>query len=118
MKLITAPLSTLPGLLVLATLALAAAGCGGDDSDCVKAAKKICAAACSCGGNSGCAIGDANGAISFDNESGCVTLYSAGCSSPQATIDFDACVKALGSPACVQSTDGMALDLPPACESE
>jgi hypothetical protein len=109
MKIITAPLSTLPGLLVLATLALAAAGCGGDDSDCVKAAKKICAAACSCGGNS---------AIRFDNESGCVSLYSSGCSSPQATIDFDACVQALGSPACVQSTDGMALDLPPACESD
>ena len=111
---IAASLRSLPGLLVIA--ALAAAGCGGDDNACVEAGKTICAAACNCGGADGCVIGDASGAITFDDEADCKALYNFGCSQDDGSIDFAACKSALASPMCVQSTDGRALDLPAACE--
>jgi hypothetical protein len=109
--------SSLPRLLVLVALAVTAAACGSDDSPCIKTAKTICAAACTCGGSSGCAIGDTSSAISFDNEAGCVMVYSLGCSdSGSANVDFAACQSALGTPTCVQSSDGPALELPASCQ--
>jgi len=112
----TISLRILPGLFVLAVLAVTGAGCSSDgDSPCVKTAKTICAAACTCGGSSRCAIGDSSSSISFDNETACVALYSMGCSSP-GNVDFTACQSALASPMCVQSSNGPALDLPTACD--
>jgi len=116
MKLAGSRFCPLSGLVMLAALAVAAAACGSDDSPCIKTGKTICAAACNCGGGSGCAIGDDSGAISFDNNSGCVMLYSLGCSNDDGSIDFAACQSALASPMCVQSSDGPALDLPAACQ--
>src|SRR5689334_24609071 len=102
---IAASLRSLWGLLVIATLA--AAGCGGsDDNACVSAGKAICAAACTCGGADGCAIGDSSGAITFDNEADCTSLYTFGCSKDDGSVDFEACKSDLASPMCVQSTDG------------
>jgi hypothetical protein len=115
MKMVASPRS-LSGLLVMA--ALAAAGCGGgDDNACVSTGKAICAAACTCGGADGCVIGDASGAITFDDEADCTTLYTFACSQDDGSIDFDACKSALANPMCVQSTDGQALDLPASCEA-
>lgn len=117
MMIIASRFRSLSRLLVLAALAVTASACGGDDdSPCVKTAKTICAAACTCGGSAGCAIGDATSAITFDDEAGCVALYSLGCSDAAGGIDYAACQSALASPTCVQSTDGRALDLPTACE--
>jgi hypothetical protein len=116
MKITVSVFRSLPRLFVLAILAVTAAGCGGDDNACVKAAKTICAAACACGGSGRCAIGDSSSSITFSNESGCVTLYSLGCPNGDGSIDFAACQSALSSPVCVQSSDGPALDLPAACE--
>jgi hypothetical protein len=106
-------------LLLAALVAGGAAGCGsssGSDSACSKTAKAICSAACICRGNGACAIGDASGSVSFDNQAGCEALYSLGCSEGAAGIDDAACQAALATPTCVQSTDGRALSLPPACE--
>jgi len=116
---LTAPLPrTISHLIVAAAFAVNAVGCGGGggDSACIKTAKTICAAACGCGSTTSCAIGDANGAVTFDNQAGCVMLYSLGCSQPGGTTDFAACQAALANPTCVQSPDGRALELPAACE--
>ena len=113
---IAASLRSFPGLLVVA--ALAATGCGGGgDNACVTAGKAICAAACTCGGADGCAIGDTSGAITFNNEADCTSLYTFACSHDDGSVDFNACKSDLASPMCVQSTDGRALDLPASCQS-
>jgi hypothetical protein len=110
---IAVSLRSLSGLLVIA---LAAAGCGGGDNACVSAGKAICAAACTCGGSNGCSIGDSSGAITFDNEADCTSLYTFGCSKDDGSVDFDACRSAVANAMCVQSSSGRALDLPAACE--
>jgi hypothetical protein len=113
---LAASVRSLSRLLVIA--ALAAAGCGGsDDNACVEAGKAICAAACTCGGADGCAIGDTSGAITFDNEADCRSLYTFGCSQDDGSIDFEACKSALASPVCVQSSGGRALDPPASCDA-
>jgi hypothetical protein len=119
MKSVTPVSHPLPGLLILAVLWAIGAGCSdGGDSPCITTAKKICAAACTCGGSTRCAIGDSSGSISFDNEGGCVMLYSLGCSDAAAgNVDFAACQSALASPTCVQSSDGPALEPPAACDA-
>jgi hypothetical protein len=109
---------SLPKLFVLVGLALAASACGSDDdkNPCEKTAEAICSAACGCGGATGCAVGDASGAITFDNKAGCLALYSFGCSQPADSIDDAPCQAALATPVCVQSPDGRALSLPVACQ--
>ena len=109
--------ASLRSLAGLAIVVLAASGCGGGDNACVETGKKICAAACACGGADGCIIGDASSAITFKNEADCKALYTFGCSQDDGSVDFDACKSALANPVCVQSTDGRALDLPASCES-
>lgn len=107
-------------LLLVTLFAGGVAGCGSSsnsgDSPCIKTAKAICSAACTCRGNGACAIGDAGGSVSFDNQAGCEALYSLGCSDGAAGIDYAACQQALGTPTCVQSSDGRALSLPPVCQ--
>ncbi|MEZ4360820.1 MAG: hypothetical protein R3B48_11615 [Kofleriaceae bacterium] len=98
-------------------VALALVACGEDGATCSSASEAICAAACKCGGSAGCLIGDANGAISFDNKAGCLALYSAACSQAPANVDFAACQDAVGTATCVASPDGMALMLPAACDN-
>jgi hypothetical protein len=117
MTIIASRFRSLPRLLVLTILTIVASACGGGDDDnaCVKTAKTICAAACTCGGSAGCVVGDASSAVTFDNNADCVALYSLGCPG-DGSIDFAACQSALATPMCVQSTDGRALDLPPTCE--
>jgi hypothetical protein len=116
MKITSSRSLVLGRLLALAVLVIVSA-CGGDDDECIETAKTICAAACTCGGSDGCAIGDSTGALTFDDEADCVTLYSLGCSQDDGSIDFAACQSALATPPCVQSTDGRALDLPATCEA-
>ena len=112
---IAASLRSFSGLLIISVLAVV--GCGGsDDNACVQAGKAICAAACSCGGASHCAIGDTSSSISFDSEADCKALYTFGCSQDDGSVDFEACKSDLASPMCVQSSDGRAVDLPASCE--
>ena len=106
--------------LRFASLALALfplVACGGDEDPCDSMVETICAAACTCGGAAGCAIGDASGAITFDNKAGCQALYGLACSQPAPSgFSYSACEKALATPMCVASTDGQALMLPAVCD--
>lgn len=93
------------------------AACGEDGDSCASMVDTICAAACTCGGAAGCAVGDESGSLTFDNKQGCVAVYNLACSSePPAGFSYSACKSALASPMCVASTDGMALKLPAACD--
>lgn len=93
------------------------AACGEDGDSCSSMVDTICAAACSCGGTAGCAVGDESGALTFDNKQGCVALYNLACSSePPAGFSYSACKSALATPMCVATTDGMAVKLPPECD--
>lgn len=121
MKFSATSLRTLPAALLLAFASLTASlttACGSEEDPCDSMVDAICAAACSCGGAAGCAIGDTSGAITFSNKAGCKALYGLACSEPApAGFSYSACEKAVASPTCVQSSDGMALMLPAVCDN-
>lgn len=119
MKIITQTLPRILMILCLAGLAHLVVACGGDDKSlCEQTGEALCAEACACGGADGCILGDATGAVTFDDEAGCIAfMVNLGCSGDDGSLDaqFEACLDALDTGACVDTGSGQGFAAPAAC---